>query len=114
MMFTVFDVFASFFSALQTCLPRVQSLSFSVTTHNSTLSKANGATEDILNPSQGIIFITQKELQKLCVITSTCLATQEVLEYHLRYASILRFQKPYQAHLANRTKHDYLVLYNLV
>ena len=44
------------------------------------------------------------------MITSIHLPTQEVLEYLLEYASILRLQKLYLVHLQNSTRHDYLAL----
>ena len=48
MMLTVFDVSASYSSALHTSLARVQGFSLVTTTHNSTALKVNGMTGDIL------------------------------------------------------------------
>ena len=47
MMFAVFDVFASYSSALHTCLAQTKGFSLIVTTHNSTALKTNGMAEDI-------------------------------------------------------------------
>ena len=48
MMFLVFDIFALYSAALHTSLALVQGFSLMITTHNSTASKVNGITEDIL------------------------------------------------------------------
>ena len=48
MMFAVFDVFASYSSALHTSLVRTQGFSLMVTTHNFTALRTNGMTKDIL------------------------------------------------------------------
>ena len=55
-------------------------------------------------------FVTLRQATKLNVIFSTYLPNQEVLEYPLEYASILRLQKLYLVHLVNSTRHDYLAL----
>ena len=47
MIFAVFDVFASYSSALHTSLAHVQGFSLMVTKHSSTALKVNGMTEDI-------------------------------------------------------------------
>ena len=47
MMFAVFDVFASYSSALHTSLTRVQGFSLMIAMHNSIALKVNGMTEDI-------------------------------------------------------------------
>ena len=64
MIFAVFDVFASYSSALHTFVARVQGLSLMVTTHNSTALKVNGMTEDIFiiisDPEQGYDFCNPK------------------------------------------------------
>ena len=52
-------IFSVYFSALQTSLARVQGLSFSLKTHNSTVPQVNGDTEDFLlyvcKPHPGLV-----------------------------------------------------------
>ena len=64
MMFTVFDVFASYSSALQAFLARVQDFTLIVISYKFTALKVNGITEDILlyisNPKTRYSFLTQK------------------------------------------------------
>ena len=89
--------FSLYSIALYTSLTRAQGFSLIVTTYKSTALKVNGITKDILldipNPNQGMIFITQKGYRKLCVITSTYLPTQEILEYPQEYVSHLTHKK---------------------
>ena len=57
-----------------------------------------------------ILLYIAEGLSKLCVITSTYLHTQEVLEDSLEYVSILYVQKLCHVCLANSTKHGFLGL----
>ena len=63
MVFAVFDVFASYSSALHTSLAHVQGFSLMVTTHSSTALKVNGMTEDIL-------FVFPFRPKKFCIWSS--------------------------------------------
>ena len=110
MMFTVFDVFASYSSALQAFLARVQDFTLIVIRYKFTALKVNGITEDILlyisKPKTRYSFLTQKGHK----IKRDYLSTQEVLKYPLEYASIFLLRKLYLAHLTNSTKCDFLAL----